>query len=432
MDKQINLRAVAAGGVVLRWVGKKLPTAPSPPKKKIHKTHMTAVAPTAAELKLWNGLRRSGTKRASQVLVFPEVDDTYSIVVHVPNFLSPTQCAAVYRELSNIDDELPEDEGGWIPKKGFMKTANTVLRLNRWHHTDGLSYKFSGKVHRSQPMTPHVERLQKFLNNKLAGPVKREAKWLSPPPSDDQESSVPSVPSVVWSPLNSVLINKYRGAADSIALHSDDEPEFGPQPTIASLTLGWGRSFHLKRMTEKVRAEAWSGKKSKARGRVRDFVPDPEYKSESYSFDLREGDLLLMMGSTQEFWLHSVNKATPAEIAAREAEVDSDSDVGSGSNSDSSSSSGSDHEDETKHSDRRGRRDQRGPRVVRRPKIRYNLTFRPFNTRPDWPAHVRVLPKAAPAKRKPKAKTKAKTKAKAKHQADRRSRSRSRSTSRSR
>src|SRR5439155_25401348 len=58
---------------------------------------------------------------------------------------------------------------------------------------------------------------------------------------------------VVTSRFNSVLLNYYRDNRDSMGFHSDDEPELGKQPVIASLSLGEERTFILKHKTSKVR-----------------------------------------------------------------------------------------------------------------------------------------------------------------------------------
>jgi len=79
---------------------------------------------------------------------------------------------------------------------------------------------------------------------------------------------------------NSVLLNHYRNGADSMGMHSDNEPELGPQPVIASLSYGATRSFILRH------------KRSKR----------------TVKLDLADGNLLLMAGSLQENWLHGINK----------------------------------------------------------------------------------------------------------------------------
>ncbi len=84
--------------------------------------------------------------------------------------------------------------------------------------------------------------------------------------------------------FNSVLLNYYRDQRDSMGMHSDDEPELGPEPAIASVSFGATRTFILKH------------KRSKRTVRL----------------DLSDGSLLLMAGGTQANWLHGVNKQTRA------------------------------------------------------------------------------------------------------------------------
>ncbi|WMJ67754.1 alpha-ketoglutarate-dependent dioxygenase AlkB [Stenotrophomonas sp. 24(2023)] len=81
--------------------------------------------------------------------------------------------------------------------------------------------------------------------------------------------------------FNSVLANRYRDGSDSMGWHSDDEPELGSEPSIASLSLGAARRFLLRR---------------------RD---DPTRKAE---YLLGHGDLLVMAGQTQRFYQHALPK----------------------------------------------------------------------------------------------------------------------------
>lgn len=78
--------------------------------------------------------------------------------------------------------------------------------------------------------------------------------------------------------FNSVLANLYRDGQDCMGFHSDDERELGPQPVIASLTLGGVRNFDLvhKRQPYKLR------------------IP------------LKSGSLLVMKGTTQQHWQHGI------------------------------------------------------------------------------------------------------------------------------
>ena len=81
--------------------------------------------------------------------------------------------------------------------------------------------------------------------------------------------------------LNSVLLNQYRNGRDSMGWHSDDEPELGTNPTVASLSLGGTRRFLL-------------------RHKRRDHP--------SVEIPLGHGALLIMRGPTQTYWQHQVPK----------------------------------------------------------------------------------------------------------------------------
>jgi alkylated DNA repair dioxygenase AlkB len=80
--------------------------------------------------------------------------------------------------------------------------------------------------------------------------------------------------------FNSVLLNYYRDGQDSMGFHSDDEPELGPQPAIASLSFGATRTFVLKH----------------------------KKRPQTVKLDLTDGSLLLMTGKLQHCWRHGINK----------------------------------------------------------------------------------------------------------------------------
>lgn len=82
--------------------------------------------------------------------------------------------------------------------------------------------------------------------------------------------------------FNSVLLNRYRNGRDSMGMHSDDEPELGPEPAIASLSYGATRNFILRHKHSKT----------------------------TLRLPLGDGSLLLMSGSLQRNWLHGINKST--------------------------------------------------------------------------------------------------------------------------
>ncbi|XP_028815060.1 alpha-ketoglutarate-dependent dioxygenase alkB homolog 3 [Denticeps clupeoides] len=89
--------------------------------------------------------------------------------------------------------------------------------------------------------------------------------------------------------FNSLLCNLYRDGKDSIGWHSDNEPALGPQPTIASLSLGDTRVFSLRKQP------------------VPEASGDYTYV-EKLRIPLAHGALLMMEGYTQEDWQHRVAK----------------------------------------------------------------------------------------------------------------------------
>jgi alkylated DNA repair dioxygenase AlkB len=125
-------------------------------------------------------------------------------------------------------------------------------RLTAWHGDAGSVYAYSGIELHPVPWTP----LLVDIKTRIA--------------------------SATGSTFNSVLLNYYRDNRDSIGFHSDDEPELGEQPVIASLSLGEERTFILKH------------KRSKAIEPVR--------------LRLASGSLLLMKGDTQRYWRHGILK----------------------------------------------------------------------------------------------------------------------------
>jgi alkylated DNA repair dioxygenase AlkB len=128
-------------------------------------------------------------------------------------------------------------------------------RLSAWYGDADATYTYSGLHLRPLPWSGTLLR------------VKREIELRNP-------SLLPLC-------LNSVLLNYYRDQQDSMGWHSDDEPELGPQPVIASLSLGCNRVFALKHK---------------------------HHKGLQYKIPLAHGSLLIMAGDTQKYWLHAIAK----------------------------------------------------------------------------------------------------------------------------
>jgi alkylated DNA repair dioxygenase AlkB len=79
--------------------------------------------------------------------------------------------------------------------------------------------------------------------------------------------------------FNSVLANLYRDGRDAMGWHSDDEPELGPAPVIASVSLGAARRFVLKSRTA---------------------------RDARLALELPHGSLLVMRGETQRRYRHAL------------------------------------------------------------------------------------------------------------------------------
>ncbi|QJX46937.1 alpha-ketoglutarate-dependent dioxygenase AlkB [Hymenobacter taeanensis] len=127
-------------------------------------------------------------------------------------------------------------------------------RLTAWHGDAGATYRYSGLQLTPQPWTLALQQLRRHVE------------------------------AVTGAAFNSVLLNLYRTGQDSMGWHADNEPELGPTPVIASVSLGATRSFRL-------------------RPRNPLLTPHPPL-----SLALTSGSLLVMRGLTQQHWLHSLPK----------------------------------------------------------------------------------------------------------------------------
>jgi alkylated DNA repair dioxygenase AlkB len=81
-------------------------------------------------------------------------------------------------------------------------------------------------------------------------------------------------------PFNHVLVNRYRTGEDSMGLHADDEPELGPDPRVATVSLGAGRRFIVK--------------------------PRRKEDGPRQDLELGHGALLVMGGTCQRHYVHGV------------------------------------------------------------------------------------------------------------------------------
>ncbi len=143
-------------------------------------------------------------------------------------------------------------------------------RLTVWHGDAGVRYRYSGRDHRADGWPPVLAELRARLRELLD-----------------------------W-PFNSVLGNWYRDGRDYMGWHSDDEPELGPAPLIASLSFGATRRFRL-------RARPPAGNRSGTLAGT-EAVTVAAAADEAECL-LEHGSLLVMAGRTQSLYHHALPKA---------------------------------------------------------------------------------------------------------------------------
>jgi alkylated DNA repair dioxygenase AlkB len=163
------------------------------------------------------------------------------------SLLDPEAADALFAELRSA-----------TPWKQEVSRGRPFPRLTAWYADPGLTYSYSGVTHRALEWTPTLQEIRRRV----------------------EQASGTS--------LNSLLLNLYRDGRDSIGFHSDDEPELGINPVIASVSLG----------------------------AVRQFVLNHKKSREKLSFRLAHGSLLVMGGTCQHHWIHGVPK-TAEEVGER-------------------------------------------------------------------------------------------------------------------
>ena len=107
------------------------------------------------------------------------------------------------------------DELAW-EQRAIVLFGRRVLqpRLIAW--AGDLPYRYSGQTIEPRPFTPAARELLGRVR------ARRDV------------------------PFNHVLVNRYRSGDDSMGLHADDEPELGPDPVVAIVSLGATRRLAVR------------------------------------------------------------------------------------------------------------------------------------------------------------------------------------------
>ena len=168
---------------------------------------------------------------------------------YIRNFISEVKA----HELFNA---LKQDIFWQSPQiRMFGKWVNQP-RLLAWQANGNFPYRYSGQTLQAEPFHPFIASLCNEIND------------------------------FCNTDFNTVLINYYRNGSDSMGWHSDNEPELGPNPKIASISLGGVRDFHLKQIHSPF---------------------------ELKTYKLEHGSLLLMGENVQNLYKHALPKRAQAE-----------------------------------------------------------------------------------------------------------------------
>ncbi len=158
---------------------------------------------------------------------------------HTPGFL-PADEAKTW--LAALQTELPWEQ------REIVLFGRAVLqpRLIAW--AGDQPYRYSGQTLPPRPFTPSVTELSRRVVAR-AGVA-----------------------------FNHVLLNRYRDGQDSMGMHADAEPELGPDPVVATLSLG----------------------------ATRQLLVVPRKTGPRKRYPLASGDLLVMGGTCQRHFRHGI------------------------------------------------------------------------------------------------------------------------------
>lgn len=225
----------------------------------------------------------------ARVTVTKEPDGQLSIFIYVPGYLRR------YRTYQPVKSALKHLD--WPSKRVKVMFGNVMPRDIRWFESRNRTYVFSNKRFEAQPWPYALRRLRVQLNDEL----NRRTHVL-------QRKYAPYFRPIR---LNSVLANRYKGPRDSISAHSDNEPLFGRNPTIISLTLGSHRIFKLSPKTPAT----FDADRKWTRVKHPCTAPGPSTHNRhpNINISLGDGDLLIMAGAAQDWWEHRIDKATAKE-----------------------------------------------------------------------------------------------------------------------
>jgi alkylated DNA repair dioxygenase AlkB len=167
---------------------------------------------------------------------------------HEPGWLSSGEADLT---LSALRNEL-----GWEQRE-IVIFGRRILqpRLIAW--AGDLGYRYSGQTLEPRAFTPTLREL------------------------------LPRVSARSGTAFNHVLANRYRSGDDSMGLHADDEPELGPDPIVAIVSLGATRRLLIRPRRKQDRSR--------------------------HDRELGHGALLVMGGTCQRHYVHGLPRQAGVE-----------------------------------------------------------------------------------------------------------------------
>jgi alkylated DNA repair dioxygenase AlkB len=131
---------------------------------------------------------------------------------YYPNFLEPTASTTLLQQLLLLES-FQQNEIVLFGKK--MK----VPRLEAYYALNGEQYGYSGQQLQAEKFPLFLDELRLEVQERTGYKY------------------------------NALLINYYRDGQDSNGWHADNEKTLGPNPSIASISLGAERTFELKHLS---------------------------------------------------------------------------------------------------------------------------------------------------------------------------------------
>lgn len=186
-----------------------------------------------------------------------EVNHPQMTVLFVESFLAVSEAEALFASVQALPWTRGKFMGRFVPREEV------------W--IGPYAYKFSGRTLEPGAWTPEIATIRDRIRAQYGGDY------------------------------NSVLLNRYANAQDSVSWHSDNEPEMDSKHPIASLSLGDSRAFLVRPL-----------KPIGPIGPVEQIGPIANQATEKkavQTFVLTSGSLLLMPPGFQQRYQHCVLKS---------------------------------------------------------------------------------------------------------------------------